>query len=785
MAVRLLKFGQVSGFNIFAATSKRQYCDRQRNSGLQRLQKPPVDSSEKVGALPKYGGGLSPREILKEIDRKGHDGNALGRAELAVAAIEKLNQTSLRQFSGEEVCMLIRLSFQRRGQAFVLPSPSHREAVEHLAKLCTLDIVSQWTNSSIFQITTELMQRGVESYQLEPLVARCRDLLETELSQADSAMMVAAASIFQQVRAENYRSPRMLEIVTGWADLEFTHLQLDDLLSIAGSCMCAGMPITFLAKIDDSFASPTKTMRQFTADMLYTVDPDVMAHFCSGMRSQRYQCYHIPLAQYLFKAAVQNPRCFVKVLEMVNIQKSFPEALLGELAAYVDDNLVSFSGSLLGRLFRVLTPRESSTKVVMRDIQKKVFDHAVDGSLNNPHVLAPLLYRACSSGLTIEDDTFHKLATDCLDLNRLATLCEVRYVVWAIQFRCGPAAPVGLLRSVWTCLDKLGLTLINFKFGVQCIAGMASMGVSHKPFLSTVVEFAKESLPELLKQGQLRHVSRLAVPLCKWNILDKPLANALAEVANSVFQNVFHEHGREPGRSGLESKLEYDALLPKKRMLLNPHELINIVAYCSLHSIFPMPAFRVLGKLKEADIRKFRRLGLERACNSIWTLAPLLGGLSGSKEEVDPAIQDRFFTWCEFLADRNFLNTVGQTLLELSRNDRTCIQHTVRGRSNVRLHFALLLSRMGNALNSWKEVEISAADDLGKKTPQGMIRIGVLCIDSSKDMENSITVVKLLYGITLKKLGWQLVVIDKAAWPQQRADCAAHVKVLLSAKSGR
>ena len=784
MAVRLLKFGQVSGFNIFAATSKRQYSDRQRNSGLQRLQKPPVDSSEKLGALPKYGGGLSPREILKEIDRKGHDDNALGRAELAVAAIEKLNQTSLRQFSGEEVCMLIRLSFQRRGQAFVLPSPSHREAVEHLAKLCTLDIVSRWTSSSIFQITTELMQRRVGSYKLDPLVARCRDLLETELSQADSAMMVAAASIFQQVRAENYRSPRMLEIVTGWADLEFTHLQLDDLLSIAGSCMRAGMPITFLAKIDDSFASPTKTMRQFTADMLYTVDPDVMAHFCSGMRSQRYQCCHIPLAQYLFKAAAQNPRCFVKVLEMVNFQKSFPEALLGELAAYVDDNLVSFSGSLLGQLLLALTPRESSTKVVMRDIQKKVFDHAVDGSLN-PHVLAPLLYHACTSGLTIEDDTFHKLATDCLDLNRLATLCEVGYVVRAIQFRCGPVAPVGLLRSVWTCLDKLGLTLINFKFGVQCIAGMASMGVSHKPFLSTVVEFAKESLPELLKRGQLSHVSRLAISLSKLNILDKSLANALAEVANSVFQNVFNEYGRELGRSGLESKLECDALLPEKRVRLylpNP-ELINIVAYCSLHSIFPMPAFRVLGKLKEADVRKFSRLNMERAC--IWTLAPLLGGLSGSKEEVDPAVQDRFFTWCEFLAEGNFLNTVGQTLLELSRNDRTCIQHTVRGRSNVRLHFALLLSRMGNALNSWKEVEISAADDPGKKTPQGMIRIGVLCIDSRKDTLNNLPLVKLLYGNSLKKLGWQLVVIDKAAWPQQRADCAAHVKVLLSAKSGR
>ena len=785
MAVRLLKFGQVSGFNIFAATSKRQYSDRQRNSGLQRLQKSPVDSSEKVGALPKYGGGLSPREILKEIDRKGHDGNALGRAELAVAAIEKLNQTSLRQFSGEEVCMLIRLSFQRRGQAFVLPSPSPREAVEHLAKLCTLDIVSQWTNSSIFQITTELMQRRVGSYKLEPLMARCRDLLETELSQADfSAMMVAAASIFQQVRAENYRSPRMLEIVSGWADLEFTHLQLDDLLSIAGSCMHAGMPITFLAKIDDSFASPTKTMRQFTADMLYTVDPDVMAHFCSGMRSQCYQCCHIPLAQYLFKAAAQNPRCFVTVLEMVIFQKSFPEALLGELAAYVDHNLVSFPGSLLRRLFMALTPRESSTKVVMRYIQKKVFDHAVDSSLN-PYALAPLLYHACTSGITIEDDTFHKLATDCLDLNRFATLCEVSYVVRAIQFRCGPAAPVGLLRSVWTCLDKLGLTLINFRFGVQCIAGMASMGVSHKPFLFTVVEFAKESLPELLKRGQLRDVCRLAVPLCKLNILDKPLANALAEVANSVFQNVFTEHGRELGRSGLESKLECDALLPKERMLLNPLELISIVTYCSLHSIFPMPAFRVLGKFKEADIREFRRLNFERACNSIWTLAPLLGGLSGSKEEVDPAIQDIFFTWCEFLADGNFLNTVGQTLLELSRNDRTCIQHTVRGRSNVRLHFALLLSRMGNALNSWKEVEISAADDLGKKTPQGMIRIGVLCIDSRKDTLNNLPLVKLLYGISLKKLGWQLVVIDKAAWPQQRADCAAHVKVLLSAKSGR
>ena len=784
MAVRLLKFGQVSGFNIFAATSKRQYSDRQRNSGLQRLQKPPVDSSEKVGALPKYGGGLSPREILKEIDRKGHDGNALGRAELAVAAIEKLNQSSLRQFSGEEVCMLIRLSFQRRGQAFVLPSPSHREAVEHLAKLCTLDIVSRWTNSSIFQITTELVQRRVGSYKLEPLVARCRDLLETELSQADSAMMVAAASIFQQVCAENSHSPRMLEIVTGWTDLEFTHLQLDDLLSIAGSCMHAGMPITFLAKIDDSFASPTKTMRQFTADMLYTVDPDVMAHFCSGMRSQCFQCCHIPLAQYLFKAAAHNPRCFVTVLEMVNFQKSFPEALLGELAAYVDDNLVSFSGSLLSQLLLALIPRESSTKVVIRDIQKKVFDHAVDGSLN-PCELAPLLYHACTSGFTIEDDTFHKLATDCLDLNRRATLCEVGYVVRAIQFRCGPVAPVGLLRSVWTCMDKLGLTLSNFKFGMQCIAGMASMGVSHKPYLSTVVEFAKESLPELLKRGQVRHISKLAISLSKLNILDKPLANALAEVANSVFQNVFNEHGRELGRSGLESKLECDALLPEKRVRLYPLQLINIVAFCSLHSIFPMPAFRVLGKLNEADIRRFRRHHLDRACDRIWTLVPLLGGLSGSKEEVDPAVQDRFFTWCEFLADGDFLNTVGQTLLELSRNDRTCIQHTVRGRSNVRLHFALLLSRMGNALNSWKEVEISAADDLGKKTPQGMIRIGVLCIDSRKDMGNNLTLVKLLYGISLKKLGWQLVVIDKAAWPQQRADCAAHVRVLLSAKSGR
>lgn len=698
-----------------------------------------------------------------------------------------LEKSTLVKYSGEELTNLVRASCHANPD---IVTEEQKVALRHLAKLCTADRVSKWERGTVFELTKEIVTRKVGVHHCRPLVARCQELLETSLMKADSGWMTASADIFRQVKAEDGVSTRMLQVISTWTELESAHLSLQSLLSILGNCLLAGMKTPLLQLIVDGFKIENATDEpRFTLEMLYEVPPATVSLFCQGLLSVRYHAPDIPLAAYLMQLlrredSIYRIRDVSHILEYCNRLTIFPSEFLPEFSTLMEELISNAPSGTISRLVGALDSKRSRTAASMKSLQKKAVETATELCLESSYS-AYLLLHTCSRLLDVDDSVISSLVKSALDSEGQDSLSNIGHVLRALSFRYGSNVPEELLRRTWLSLDVEEVSMENFCSGVECVTGMASMKHSHGVFLKEIAEFTTNNLDALLQAGHVRYVAQLAIGLAKLQFLHKDLAWKLQSIANSLLSDSVDKHSRERSRRALVKKEECDALLPVRqaRLYLPEAEILRLLAYCTLHRIFPLPAFLILGKLRHSDVKNFKRYDVERLC--VWALAPVLYYETRGKMSVDPAIQNRFLNWTKaevWPVNEAFLSTVYDTLLGLCRNDQSCIACTLGGANGVRLHFGLVLSRMGHAPNSWKELGVDPVRDGAGKVPHSMERVGILCVDSSKDTKNVVQLSARLIQIALSLARWRLVVVDQATWPDNE-DCRGHLKELLRTSS--
>eukprot|EP00117_Sycon_ciliatum_P028745 scpid52167/ scgid23036/ len=725
----------------------------------------------------------SPEKVLKLIAEQHKTDSLLGRS-LAVDVAKSLTEDRIRRFSPENVVTLIAASW--RGKPHHYPH-ERRAALSHIASLCTPSTVKKWSDAGVVQVTAALLRQRVSSTECSHLVKDCSRMAEDKLFVMDRDTMVTVAEVLSVSRKQERGSSRLLNIINDWSKMETPVLTLEQKFRIIAHCLSGGVFPVLLSEVLHGFnVEDTRRSVVYTKEMLMKVEPSALALMCRTFVEQRRKVPHIPLPDYLIDMypTIMDKHDMLSILECCTLSELFTAAQAKQVAVLVEEDIAIIPKHLYNQLFRALSTRCPVAKKPLSRVQRKVFDVAVEQTMDSKFG-ATLLMHACSRGWDISDALVAELVSSTL-ASKMTSLSQVARVLRALSFRYRTSAPEDLLSVALSALQAHTINMHNCMDAVQCIRGLASLNCQQKDFVDQVALFFEQNMDSILRQNGLESISLLAVSLATLVYRNVCLARVMGDVADAAAEHRLNEYVREQQWSEMQPMFEdrdLHRMVNERRVRKHvPNtEVMRILGFCYLNKVYPHHASLAVSKFQPSDVKPFMRTDVERAF--VWTLAPALSAVTQGQLRTMPDVLERFFKLSKHLwpVPSEFVETVGNALLEYCSDDSDCIQHYILTQHDARIHFTLLASSADNSMKSWSQHRIKPAYCNAKQLRHsGFDPIAIICVDGAAAEHNAVPILSELQRLSLALAGWRAVVLDRSAWPADSASVQDYIKQQLA-----